>query len=132
MSAVQRGNVIYVKNEDLTEQQKKVMEEASSKMPQGKMPENKKVNIPNRYEGYTAVRVETGLSNSDMVEIKSGINEGQRIAVTQAPQSSNPFGMMGMGGGMPGSMGGGMPSGGMSGSMGGRMPSGGMSTGGMR
>ena len=125
LSAVQRGNVVYVKNEDLTEEQKKNAQERNSEKSQGEMPqsENKKQNTADRYEGYTAVRVETGLSNSDMVEIKSGINEGQRIAVIQTHQSSNPFAMMGMGQMPSGAMGGGMPGGGMPG---------GMSGGGMR
>ena len=112
LSAVQRGNIVYVHNEDLKEDQKK-----SVKMPEGKA----QTKTPDRFEGYTAVRVEVGLSNSDEAEIKSGLYEGQRVAyiAVQASQT-NMFGMP-MGGGLP--MGGGMQGGGM---QGGGMPQGGM------
>ena len=106
LSAVQRGNIVYVHNEDLKEDQKN-----SAKMPEGKA----QTKTPNRFEGYTAVRVEVGLSNSDEAEIKSGLYEGQRVAyiAVQASQT-NIFGMP-MNGGMPmgGGMQGGMPQGGM-------------------
>ena len=129
LSSVQRGNVVYVKNEDLTEEQKK-----SAKNPEGseKLPVNNHIaSESDRFAGYTAVKVETGLSNSDMVEIKSGINEGQKIAnVSAAPEGNLFSNMMNMGGGMP-NMGGGMPN--MSGgnfsrgtTPGGNMPGGGM------
>ncbi len=136
LSAVQRGNIVYVKNEDLTAEQKKNITEKSDKATPGKMPqsENRQTGAQNRFEGYTPIRVETGLSNSDMVEIKSGINEGQRIAVVTINQGSGQFNMMGMGGSMPGGMPGGM-GGGMSGGMGNRMSGGmgsGMPGGGMR
>lgn len=114
LSAVQRGNIVYVHNDDIKEDQKNTI-----KMPEGKMPENKG-SVKSRFEGYTAVKVEVGLSNSDMAEIKSGLYEGQRVAYvpTQATTTTNMFGMH-MGGGMPmgGMSGGNRPQGGMSGGM---------------
>lgn len=78
-------------------------------------------------EGFKAVRVEVGLSNNDVVEIISGLSEGDEVAYTETQASTtNTMGFGGMGGMR---MGGGMPSGGMR--MGGGMPTGGMRTGGM-
>ncbi len=86
-------------------------------------------------DGYKAIFVETGLSDERFIEIKSGLSEGDVVALpdTTASQNGNmgqgqmPGGMGGMGG-MPGGMGsmrGGMPSGGN------RMPSGGGNRGNM-
>ncbi|MGI6173830.1 MAG: efflux RND transporter periplasmic adaptor subunit [Christensenellales bacterium] len=54
--------------------------------------------------------ITTGLSNNDYVEVLSGVSEGDRVLVTRSTstQTTTPFGM-------PGGMGGGMPSGGMPG-----------------
>lgn len=124
LSAVQRGNIVYVHNDDIKEDQKD-----SVKMPenQGGKTENKQ-SSNNRYEGYTAVRVEVGLSNSDEAEIKSGLYEGQRIAYVPTQTTNQTTNMIGMG------MGGGMPSGNMGGGgmPGGNMGGGGMPGGGMR
>lgn len=124
LSAVQRGNIVYVHNDDVKEDQKN-----SVKMPenQGGKTENKQ-SSNNRYEGYTAVRVEVGLSNSDEAEIKSGLYEGQRIAYVPTQTTNQTTNMLGMG------MGGGMPSGNMGGGgmPGGNMGGGGMPGGGMR
>ncbi len=70
---------------------------------------------------YYSVPVETGASDSDYIEIISGLQEGDTVAYIPTT-SSGGFDMMmgGMPGGMPG---GGMPSGGAPG--GGGMPSGG-------
>lgn len=83
-------------------------------------------------EGYVYVRVETGVSDDDYVQIVSGLQQGDTVAyIPQAGSSGGMmFGMMGgMPGGMPpaggGGMGGGMPAGG------GGMPSGGGNRGGM-
>ena len=85
----------------------------------------KQLNVP---EGFTIVRVETGLSDDTYIEIKSGLTEGQIVLLPDTTQSNtNQQGMMG--GGMPGGMpGGGMPGGGMPG---GGMPGGGRTGGGM-
>ena len=83
-------------------------------------------------EGYDYVKVEIGISDSDYVQIISGLSEGDQIAWQPATGSSNIFGMMGMPmGGMP--MGGMSMGGGMPGSqMGGNRPSGGGSMPGSR
>lgn len=66
-------------------------------------------------EGFTAVRVETGITNDDYVEILSGLSEGDEIYYELSDDSSG-FGAFMMGGGMGGGPGGG---GGMGGGPGG-------------
>lgn len=96
VSAIQRGNTVYVKGEKTDE---------NDKAP----------------DGYHSESVETGVTDSAFIEIKKGIDEGDEVVTTvkasgeeakgeemQMPQMG---GMSGMGGGMPGG-GGGMPSGG--------------------
>lgn len=88
-------------------------------------------------EGYRAVKVETGINDTEYIEIKSGLSESDMVRAldTEASSANASFGeedMMnqmqgmpgGMGGGMSGGMGGGMPGGGRS--AGGSMPGGGM------
>ncbi len=87
VSAVNRGNMVYVKGEKTEE---------NDKAP----------------EGYKSVKVETGVYNNQYIEIKSGLSEGDTIYVPQVQTSNNendsPFGRMGaMAGHMP--SGGGMP-----------------------
>ncbi len=105
VSAVNRGNIVYIKGEKTEEND----------------------HAP---EGYKSVTVETGINDSSYIEIKSGLNEGDEIrgAMTasgndtsgQAEQTQQQMGGMGgMGGGMPGGGGGGMPGGGGGGGMGG-------------
>lgn len=74
------------------------------------------------------VDVVPGLSNSNYVEIKSGLNEGDTVYYTERESFTNPFG-----GGFGGGSGGGMPSFGGGSGGGGGMPSGGggMPSGGM-
>ena len=136
LSAVQRGNIVYVHNDDVKEDQKNTMKMPEGmKKPQGAEKESKKTekkgmaNMTSRFEGYTPVRVEVGLSNSDEAEIKSGLYEGQRVAyiAVQATNTNNMFGGMPMGGGM--NMGGNRTQGGMN--MGGNRTQGTM-PGGMR
>ena len=70
-------------------------------------------------EDYYSVEVTTGVIGDSYIEIVSGLQEGDTVVyIPTSSSSENPFSMMG---GMPGGMGGGMPSGGM----GGGMPSGG-------
>lgn len=112
ISAINRGNTVYVKGEKTDE---------GDKAP----------------DGFKTVRVETGVSDGAFVEIKSGLNEGdvvKVITVISTKQETNPFMM---GGGMGAGMGG-MPGGNMSGgmrqggSMSGGMRQGGNMSGGMR
>ena len=60
-------------------------------------------------EGYAYVKVETGISSDDYVEIKQGLQEGDTVAYISASGNAGSFPMMG---GMPG---GGRPGGGMGG-----------------
>lgn len=89
VTAVNRGNMVYVKGEK---------EDENDKAP----------------EGYKTVRVETGVYNDEYIEIKSGLKLGD---VVYTPQIQPSAGMSGMMGAMHGGMMGGMPSGGMSGGM---------------
>lgn len=71
--------------------------------------------------------IETGLSDEDYAEVKSGLSEGDVVLITREASSSSAGGWEpeGMGGGMMPDMGGGMPSGGgapSSGGSGGRHP----------
>lgn len=106
VSAVNRGDVVYIKGEKTDEDDK----------------------AP---EGYRSVTVETGINDEAFIEIKSGINEGDEVRIGIAATGNDTSGdvesQQNMG--MPGGMGGGMPGGGMSG---GGMPGGGMSGGGNR
>lgn len=87
--------------------------------PQGKKPNNenfermkKNSNIP---DGYEIRQIIVGVSNGTMIEVVSGISEGETVAyIPSSATSQNSFMMGGMMGGMPGGMMGGMP-GGMSG-----------------
>ena len=94
--ALQRGDVVYVKDDSLTmPDMSAISERALSEVP----------------EGFTAVKVETGLVTDDYVEIVSGLSEGQEIYVSETESSG-----MGMFGGMTmtfsGGPGGGGPGGG--------------------
>ena len=100
VSAVVRGNKVYVKGEKTDE---------NDRAP----------------DGFKTVTVTTGTYNNSLIEITEGLAEGDVIYTPQIASSDFSMMMPGMGGGMPG-MGGGMPGmgGGMPG-MGGGMPSGG-------
>lgn len=126
-SAVQRGNIVYVtKNSPsavnalpTTTQNSETSEQEGITMAQQNVP-----------EGYVAVQVETGISDDNYIQITSGLQEGDQVAVSNVRSSSSSSGeegMMpgGMGGGMPGGMAGGMTGGGMSGGGGGAMGGGG-------
>ena len=74
-------------------------------------------NVP---DGFTAVKVETGINDDNNIEIVSGLSEGDVVYVTQSTNTMSGIeSMMRMRGEM---MGEGMPSGGMpsGGMMGGR------------
>ena len=60
-------------------------------------------------EGYVYVQVTTGVSDDSYIEITSGLQEGDTVAYLRAASSESGSMMMG---GMPGNMGGDMPSGG--------------------
>ncbi len=114
VSAVNRGNIVYVKGEKTEEND----------------------SAP---DGFKSVEVETGVYNNDYIEIKSGLSEGDVVYVPQVQSSgeSNPMAAFGgMRGGMnSGGMSGGMSSEGMDGGMhsgGGNRSGSGAPSGGMR
>lgn len=88
---------------------------------------NSKEEIPTNIdvpEGYRAIQVETGINDTDYIEIKSGLTEKDQVRTlnTEASSANASFGdenampgMNGMHGGMGGMQGGGMPGGGMPG-----------------
>ena len=97
VSAIQRGNIVYVKGDK----------------------ENESDRAP---EGYKSVEVETGVTDGKFIEIKSGISEGEEVYTSPQTSGNEAMGTFGntmggmpnMGGGMP-NMGGGMAGGNMSG-----------------
>ncbi len=101
VEAVQRGNIVYVQGEKTDE---------NDRAP----------------EGYYSVDVETGVTDAQYIEIKSGLNEGDTVAGAIAASGNEAQGSIdestmqmqgGMGGGMSGGPGGGGMGGGMSGGM---------------
>ena len=100
VSAVTRGNNVYVKGEKESEEDR----------------------AP---EGYKTVKVQTGVYNDDFIEITKGLKEGDTVWIQSIAGGGMRMPGM-MGGGMPGGgMGGGMPGGGMGGARtGGGMPGG--------
>ena len=105
VAAVNRGRIVYVKGEKT----------------------DSKDTAP---DGFKSAVVETGAYNTEYIEIKSGLNEGDIIYIPQIISSGSNQRMTGMPGG--GMFGGGRPSGGMSGG-GSRMPGvSGMPSGGSR
>lgn len=105
---------------------------AGAQMPDGEKEQSRgEIQMPAVYGSvpsdteYETVKVQTGVSDDDFIEIISGLSEGDVVIIEESRVSTG-FGMMGMMG--MGAMGGGMPSGGMPS---GGMPSGGMPSGGM-
>ena len=108
------GKMSGEKPEGMPENMPEGMPENMPKMSEGEerpqMPENaggQGMKMPgNVPEGFKAVRVETGLNDSNYIEIISGLSEGDEVYVTLTGSSeqSQMTGMMGMGG---------MPAGGM-------------------
>ena len=107
VEAVQRGNIVYVQGEKTDESD----------------------NAP---EGYYSVDVETGITDSVYIEIKSGLNEGDVVCGSisasgneaQGTVDSSTMQMQGGMGGMGGMSGGGGMGGGMPGGGGGGAPGG--------
>ena len=106
IAAVQRGDTVYVKQSGAKNTEKAMV--GGSLLP----------------DGWTAVTVETGLSDDNNIEILSGLSEGDIVYVPQIERQSagDEMGMMPMG-----DMGAGMPDGGGQGGppSGGGMPGGG-------
>ena len=98
-AALQRGNVVYVLKSSPTIVSGNYTTEGISDRVKSRVP-----------DGFIAINVETGISNDNYIEIKSGLQEGDQVYVTESTSSSNQFQFGGMGGGMGGPpMGGGRP-----------------------
>lgn len=87
--ALQRGNVVYVLNTSKTIKEGNYSTEGISDRVKNRVP-----------DGFTAINVETGISNENYIEIKSGLVEGDEVYVTTSTNNTNQFfgGMGGMGG----------------------------------
>lgn len=128
-SAVQRGNIVYVTKDSPSAANALPTANSEEETDQEGMSMAQQ-NVP---EGYVAVQVETGISDDNYIQITSGLQEGDQVAISTVRSNSSgsseesmmPGGMGGMAGGMAG----GMP-GGMAGGMAGGMPSGGAMGGG--
>ena len=122
VSAVSRGNVVLVKEEIADD----MSVSASTMVDKKDSQPGKIMNKSGAPEGYKYIKVTTGLSDGEFIEVKEGLSENDEVYVvtivrenTQASNGSS----SGMMGGMPSGMT--MPSGGMpSGGFGGGMPSG--------
>ncbi len=99
--ALQRGNVCYVLNSSPTIVSKNYNTEGIS--------DRVKNNTP---EGFTAVKVTTGISNENFIQITEGLQVGDQVYVSESSSTNNWQGFGGMGGPMGGGpMGGGNRSG---------------------
>ena len=126
INALQRGNIVYVRDSSLTDEQKaadtagagtnanaeSAAEETGQPAEGSGAPEGAEgapaAGLPRANDipdGFTAVRVETGLTSEDYVEITSGLSEGQEVYVKDSETSNTGFMW---GGGMGGPGGGGM------------------------
>ena len=118
VSAVQRGNMVFVKSDDKTAK-------TDEKQADGEAKTDGKPKMNAAPDGFKAVKVETGINDDNNIEIVSGLSEGDVVFVTPTADSSSDNNMMMPGGGMPGGMGGG-PGGGPGGGGPGGGPGGGM------
>ena len=95
--ALQRGNVVFVLNSSPTIKSGEYSTDGISDRVKNRAP-----------DGFTAINVETGISNENYIEIKSGLKEGDQVYVTSSSSANtNMFMGGGMGGGMGASPGGG-------------------------
>lgn len=91
-NALQRGNVVYVLNSSPTITSGNYNAEGISDRVKNRVP-----------DGFTAVNVETGISNENFIEIKTGLQDGDEVYVTESSTNNafNGFGGMGGMGGPP-------------------------------
>lgn len=126
VSAVSRGNVVLVK-EDFEDN---LAVDVSSNENKKENQTDKSLNKSGAPDGYKYVKVTTGLSDGEYIEIKEGLNENDEIYVVTvvSAKSSSSSSSSGMMGGMPSAdISGGMPSGDFGGGMNrGQMQGGGM------
>ena len=91
--ALQRGNVVYVLNTSPTIKSGNYNTDGITDRVKNRVP-----------DGFTAINVETGISNANYIEIKSGLQGGDEVYVSSSTSNSNNqfFGGMGGMGGMGG------------------------------
>ncbi len=108
-SALYRGNWVAIQGTAPEDNDNIVKPENDDKIPGKPSKAPAPTNIPS---GFSAVQVETGISNDDYIEITSGLSLDDVVYLNQTVTSNNnnKTMMSGMPGGM-GAMGGGMPSG---------------------
>ncbi|MCB6365709.1 HlyD family efflux transporter periplasmic adaptor subunit [Intestinibacillus massiliensis] len=128
VSAVQRGNVVFVKDSAAGNEKGAAQDAAGAPdtagegagAPGGGKQAGKPGAMAAAPDGYKSVTVETGLANDDYIEIQSGLSEGDVVYVPEVERSNSGGMQMDMmmpaGGGMGGAPGGG---GGMGGGPGG-------------
>lgn len=95
VSSVNRGNIVIAKTS-----QPEISGENAERT-------KSRLTVP---QGFKVVRVETGISSDDFIEIKSGLDEGDEVVIPDATEGTSNFGIPGISGGMPG-MGGNRPGG---------------------
>ena len=93
-NALQRGNVVYISNTSPSIVAGNYNTDGISDRVKNRVP-----------DGFTAINVETGISNENYIEIKSGLQEGDEVYVSESVSTQNQNFR-----GMPGGMG--MPGGG--------------------
>ena len=100
VAALSRGDVVLVTQEyaqKIGAQQ--AQEEGSATAQAGEI-----VTLGTEPQGYVWLKVETGLSDGDYVEVTAGLEEGAQVYVSSSVQSSSDS-TQGSGMGMPGGMG---------------------------
>ena len=109
--------------DDFPFENNKAKDAPTSESPAGSANKAIIVEMPNTPKGYVWIRITTGMSDGNYVEVTSGLTEGEEVFLltTKSNNKSNTsnkeMSTRGMGG-MPSGMGG-MPSGGMGGMRGG-------------
>lgn len=113
-SAVQRGNIVYVTKDSPSAAN--ALPSANKEQGEDTAQEGITMAQQNVPQGYVAVQVETGISDDNYIQITSGLQEGDKVAISTVRAGSSSEGEAGMmPGGMPGDMSGGMAGGGMPG-----------------
>lgn len=98
VNSVNRGNIVYVKDEgkkhdkDVTDALKKRREESEKKGSKGGGESNDDIkDIPLNTEipnGYRVIKIETGLNDNSYIEVKSGLDEGEKVRTVNTQKSS--------------------------------------------
>lgn len=92
VDALMRGDVVYVKDAGVPEEKGEAAQ-ADSKAEGAESKGNKKNEIP---DGFHSVSVETGLTDGDYIEIKSGLNGDEEVYVARNTSENTNIMMPGM------------------------------------